>query len=142
MSDADAIKVLKFLARHELADSMFIMERDGELLVGENCNDYFYYASADMELVTAENLPVFEKAIEDCKSVWSTGESWAGGLFACRVRGMRPLTMAYVNMPKQLWPLFDAAGPERDKDGSTRLRMQEEWEKKAPPYWRTEHPRT
>lgn len=35
-------------------------------------------------------------------------------LFAARVRGMRPQGACYKGYPKDLWPLFDACGPERE----------------------------
>lgn len=35
-------------------------------------------------------------------------------LFAARVREMRPQGACYKGYPKDLWPLFDACGPERE----------------------------
>ena len=40
-------------------------------------------------------------------------------LFSARVRKMRPQGASYKLYPKELWPLFDACGPERiDSDGA------------------------
>jgi len=86
-----------------------------------NCNDLFYWACADCEEVTIENLDVLKQAIADCKEVDAMfGTIWATKLFCCRLRGMRPQNPAYPN-PNQnreaLWALFDACGPPRDDTG-------------------------
>jgi hypothetical protein len=140
MTDQDVIHVLRFLIEHELADSMFYMrDQSGDIHINVNCNDLFWWGTADCEDLTVERIPEFKKAIDDCKAVWSTGESYAGELFCARIRKMRPQNACYVNVPKQIWPLLDAAGPEREKDFSnpySRKIAEEEWEKKAPPYFR------
>jgi len=133
VSDADAIVVIKFLAKNELADLVFIMERDGELEIAENCNDLFYWASADMEEITVGNLPVYEQAITDCLAAGFV--AYAGTVFACRMRKMRPQIPCYAHYPKQIWPLLDACGPARPETGSWQ-HMEQRWEEKAPPYWK------
>lgn len=81
-----------------------------------NCNDEFWWASADCERLTPENLPILERAIADCKAaVPRLGKIWASTLFVARVRGMRPQGAAYPS-ERALWPLFDACGPEREVD--------------------------
>lgn len=56
-----------------------------------NCNDFFYYASADCEAVTEENLPVLEQAMKDCTDAKGNTSYEASLLFCARVRNMKPL---------------------------------------------------
>jgi len=107
-----------------------------------NCNDLFYWACADLEDLTPENLPELLKAIEDCRKAYGlpanppldfevnllkTKEGsvmWhnlydcsAHGamLFCARMRKMRPQKPVLKNIPKELLPLFEACGPERNE---------------------------
>lgn len=83
-----------------------------------NCNDLFWWACADLEEITPENIGVLEQALKDCDAVEPRlGSIYGPSLFACRVRGMRPQGAAYPKDEKY-WALFDAAGPERDIDKS------------------------
>lgn len=40
--------------------------------------------------------------------------SYALDLYSCRIEGMRPQGAVYRHNKKELWPLFDACGPERE----------------------------
>ena len=78
-----------------------------------NCSDTFWWGTADGEDVTPENIDALEKALADCKTAHPTlGHIYGTELFACRIRGLRPQGAAYPKEP-ELWPLFDACGPER-----------------------------
>lgn len=77
-----------------------------------NCNDCFYWGSADAEEITSDNLAILEAAIADCKAL--SAAHYAGDLFAARVRKMRPQGACYNHYPKELWPLFDECGPQRE----------------------------
>ena len=77
-----------------------------------NCNDAFWWAVADCEDITEETLPQFNQAIKDCNG----DEGLAAWLYCARKRGMRVQGAAYSYIPEELWPLFDACGPEREKD--------------------------
>ena len=85
----------------------------GEILCA-NCNDLFYWAVADAEHITEETLQDFNKAIDDCAGNKDLG-AW---LYCSRIRKMRPQGAAYSYIPEELWPLFDACGPERPTDSS------------------------
>lgn len=99
-----------------------------------NCNDLFYWACADCEQLTPENLPKLLDACVDCRKAmgcesygsgidinWTKFErfydaaSWAPLLLVARVRGMRPQRPYYKSIPEDLHALFDACGPERDR---------------------------
>jgi hypothetical protein len=76
------------------------------------CNDAFYWACADDERITEETLPQFNKAVEECKGDLNLGSM----LYCARIRRMRVQGAAYSCIPKELWPLFDSVGPEREID--------------------------
>lgn len=78
-----------------------------------NCNDLFFWACADAEAITPENIVEFEQAYEDAAKAYKHGECYAQLLFCCRVRKMRPQTPYYKHIPEQLHGLFNACGPER-----------------------------
>lgn len=79
-----------------------------------SCNDVFAWGCADAEQITPANLPELRKALED---VSATAKKWSGGdavsLFAARIRQHRPQGACYPD-DRDLWPLFDACGPERE----------------------------
>ena len=98
-----------------------------------NCNDVFAWACADAEDITPESLPILKQSIEDVRSVldidrfdrdreWRIANidrchwmSFSIELFCSRMRKMRPQGACYP-MFKELWPLFDACGSEREID--------------------------
>jgi len=75
-----------------------------------NCNDLFMWASADGEPITEETMPLFRKAYDDCNQ----DANIAGQLYCSRIKQMRPQGACYSSIPKNLWHLFDACGPERE----------------------------
>lgn len=115
MPVSDPMPILQFLAKHELTSSVW-WRCDGKfapITFLLNMNDVFAWACADAEELTLENLPVFEQAVKDCMEACDVGEAYAPNLFAARIRKMRPQGAAYPP-DKELWPLFDAAGPVRE----------------------------
>lgn len=112
----DIMPILSLFAEHDLCD-MLNWRCDGEyapITFWINCNDLFAWATADGEDITIERLPVLKTAIEDCIKINSVlGAIYGCNLYACRVRGMRPQGCCYPQDP-ELWPLFDASGPERE----------------------------
>lgn len=101
------------------------------------CNDLFYWATADLEQITPENVDALEQAILDVRRAfgvenlsrkddstvpdyWVRFEKWysAGSrgalLFCARMRKMRPQKPWFDRCaPDELVPLFEACGPER-----------------------------
>lgn len=78
-----------------------------------NCNDLFYWGSADCEEVHAGNVSDLERARDDLRAIGDLCEGFADILFAARLRKMRPQGPYYNSIPKETWALFDACGPER-----------------------------
>lgn len=120
MTDPDFIfNVLATLARHDACDDVTwradVPTRRVTFWV--NCNDFFEWATADTEEVTAETFSEFAKAYEDAARAEADTMCVYGGLLYCaRQRKCRPQGAAYRNMPDAIRPLFDACGPARAKD--------------------------
>lgn len=98
-----------------------------------NCNDVFYWACADCEDLTRENLPLLKQSVLDVRAAvgvpagrlhgddvskhfddWYSAGHRGATLFCARVRKMRPQRPMYKHLPEALHPLFDACGPVRD----------------------------
>lgn len=81
------LEVAKLAARHGLRDELIWTE---DLAVAVDVSDLFYWACADAEDITEENLPMLRQAIEDVEAVDSNRNYYAAMLFAARVRNLRP----------------------------------------------------
>jgi len=71
------------------------------------CSDVFYWACADLQMITDENVDVFVKSQQEAPEYGST-------LFCARVRKMRPQSPMYEYVPAIYHDLFNECGPERD----------------------------
>lgn len=80
-----------------------------------NVNDVFFWATADVEPITPEDLPAMRQALADVRQA-APGQcidAYEGlKLWAARKRKMRPQQPAYPK-DKRLWRLFDECGPVR-----------------------------
>lgn len=131
MTADDTYAILRFAVKHEICDMLFWSGdagpfwKDprpdiGELHCALNCNDLFEWACADAEEITVADLPAIEQAIADCLAVEPVGGMLDGCiLYAARKRKMRPQNCCYPE-EQELWPLFDACGPERPDDSTKR----------------------
>lgn len=79
-----------------------------------NCNDDFWWATSDCEVITPDNIELLEQSIRD--AVDTAGDPrdayWGVLLFCARIRGMRPQGAAYPEKAA-LQELLNSAGPER-----------------------------
>lgn len=110
MSEKFVMDVLTLMAKHDATQAIW-WRCDGEyapITFFINCNDLFFWACADCETITPENLPILAQAYED-------SEYLGAALFCARVRKMRPQGAWYSYCDRKEWPLFDACGPEREK---------------------------
>jgi len=91
-----------------------IDHKSGDLIFEANANDCFAWACADGEVIRPEDLDALEKACADVVAI-DEFSSWGTLLWVCRKRQCRLMDCSYpVN--KALWPLFDAAGPDRSSE--------------------------
>lgn len=117
----------------DLKDAVFTwVDHQRRIRFDVNANDLFWWATADGEAITPENLPALKQAVQDVREaqgvgvepkVGAAGELWydwwhAGSLgaqlFAARMRKMRPQRPCYKSFPPAVQPLFDACGPLRN----------------------------
>lgn len=92
-----------------------------------NCNDLFWWACSDLELITPENIHLLEQSFADVYTIipednfkdpyYDMRQAFACRLFCCRARKLRPQGCAYPK-DSRMWPLFDVCGPERTVDFS------------------------
>lgn len=114
--------ILRVLELTQESEDLTWLVKDGRARFFVSCNDLFFWACADGEEITPDNVELFAQAIADCRSIERSLEEWGGNLFACRVRKMRPQRPAYpqneTNDPDiaKLIALFDACGPERTRE--------------------------
>ena len=90
---------------------------DGQLRASINDNDVFGWGCADSEDVEYDDLPLLQRAYDDLHSLSPHAPrfvAYTDTLFVSRKRGMRPQGKFYKHLPKETWPLFDAAGPVRE----------------------------
>ncbi len=86
-----------------------------------DCSDLFFWGCSDAEEITPDNIELLNTSRVDCAS--RGHESWTLGLFAARVRRMRPQGAFYEAIPEALVTLFDECGPPREaKFGNPRTR--------------------
>lgn len=116
------LEILRLFAEFDIQDCLWWHFPSGpnepEFLL--KCSDLFYWAAADAEEVTVDSLPELRKAIEECRAIDPVcGELDGVNLYAARRRQTRPQNCCYPKC-KELWTLFDAAGPERTDDSTKR----------------------
>lgn len=129
------IKVMRLMALYDDRDSLFWRwdEDNKEMIFYVTCNDLFYWATADLEQITHENMDLLKQSYEDCKEACPILSTiYATEVFACRARGMRPQGAAYpgdmettmhdgtveIDSFAGVRALMDEAGPEREVDKS------------------------
>lgn len=105
--DCEFIKdLLKLLALHDVTDEVGWSE---DLEFYAQCNDAFWWATADAEDITQNSLQCLMGALKD-------GGDDGMLLYCARQRKMRPQGARYRYINKENWHLFDACGPERATD--------------------------
>lgn len=104
-------RVLSLIRRYEIDLEGWYVGHGPALMV--TCSDQFFWGSADCEVVTSDNLSALEATLEELQNE-DGDEEYAPLLWVARQRHMRLQGAAYTYIPERLWPLFDAAGPERE----------------------------
>lgn len=106
------LQVLALFERVEHEEALEWHVTDDGVTFAVRCNDVFWWACADTEDITPENLAILVQSFDDVAAVDDTETYWGVLLFCARVRGLRPQGCCYPKLAT-LWPLFDAAGPQR-----------------------------
>jgi hypothetical protein len=112
--DSFVFRVLALYDDYELHEFLYWQTgADGGVRFYANCNDLFAWGCSDADEITSDNIGALESALADVAAVQGYATSDALLLFCARLRGMRPQGAMYEHIPRALWPLFDACGPER-----------------------------
>ena len=117
MSENLILSVLRLKVKYDLSmEDFLVWEEGGELHIGANCSDIFYWGTADVEEINASNFHIFKQACEDLATVNS--EYFAAELFCARIRKMRPQGAWYkaATDKAKVVELFDACEPQRSVD--------------------------
>lgn len=118
-----SLKIESWLHEHEyrqaiedalLSDRIRLWVQDDGISMVVDCNDTFWWATAD-----AEDIQPFQLGALD--AAYAESPSHGGILWVARKRSMRPQGAIYRSIPAEQWPLFDACGPEREHDTSRLL---------------------
>lgn len=96
------------------------LDRD-QVMFLVNCNDVFAWGTADAERIDlspgSTDLDDLEAAVGEAEAIRGRYRGQDGFiLWVARKRGMRPQGAMYPHLDKELWHLFDAAGPARETD--------------------------
>lgn len=123
------LHLIKLESEHSLGVYFQVNDDETDVRVLVDCSDLFYWACADAEPFTPDDFESMEQAIADLAPLDAT--YWAGDLWCCRRRGMRPQGPWYGYtgeggkvqrrfVPIAVEALFDAAGPDRtgEPDGT------------------------
>lgn len=108
------VNVLNIFSKYDTSEDLFYRVDNGIVRFFGMCNDTFWWATADCEQITPENFEILETAFADLDKIGGlVAAGQATRLFAARIRKMRPQGAVYKYLDKELWPLFNACGPER-----------------------------
>jgi hypothetical protein len=100
---------------HDLSENVtWRVDESGAPTFEVNCNDLFWWGTADAEEVERADVDALERAFADARAADPEGVHWAAELWVARKRGLRPQGAAYAHVPTALHALFDAAGPPRE----------------------------
>ena len=116
-------RVVRLAAAYEAIDNLqfIITDNDGywagpgnlegTLTVSVNCNDLFYWATADLEHIESDaDVELFEQCLK-------IDDLYGPTIYACRKRQMRPQNCVLKTMPDKIKPYLESCGPARtDKE--------------------------
>jgi hypothetical protein len=84
-----------------------------EMRLYAECNDLFFWATADAEEITVADIPLLRQALADLRAV--DAEYELGHLFAARKRKMRPQKPCYRDKAPEVAALYDACCTEDER---------------------------
>lgn len=87
--------------------------RNREMKLFAMCSDFFHWATADLEEITAEDVPLLHQVLGDLRPL--DAEYELGHLFAARKRKMRPQLPCYKDFDPPVAALYDACCTEGER---------------------------
>lgn len=85
MNGETLIRVLAVWESCDISDGITWRVHEQDVKVFALCNDLFWWATADLEEITEDDLPLLERCAADLRTV--NAEYFLGELFASRQRG-------------------------------------------------------
>jgi len=109
--------ILRWFSETECIESLYWNTVPGAILFWVQCNDMFWWGTADAEDVGRADIKDLQEAYQDLQKVDDNFTCYAPELWVARKRGMRPQTPWWdrERFPQEIKDLFLAAGPPRDR---------------------------
>lgn len=82
------------------------------------CSDLFFWATADLEEITAGDIPLLRRTLEDLEAADASYE--LAPLFAARKRKLRPQKPCYKDYSPAVAALYDACCTEKERASADR----------------------
>lgn len=116
MKGDEAVRVLAVFEKADNYEALYWKTEGEQVRLWALCNDWFFWATADGEEITAGDIPALETALDDLLVIGAA--EYTGELYASRKRRLRPQAACYRDMPEAVKPLFDACGTARGRDAA------------------------
>ena len=116
MTPYEAAEVLALFDQADDHEGVFWrvdMDHGRDVKLFANCSDLFYWATADAEEITREDIPLLRQTLADLKAVDAAYN--LNELFAARKRKLRPQRPCYRHFEAPVAALFDACCTEEER---------------------------
>lgn len=118
MKGEDALPILAVFSKADDYETLYWKVEGDEIRLWVNCSDWFFWATADMEEVSPEDVPALEQALDDLLRIQAA--EYLGDLFVSRKRRLRPQKACYKDMPEAVKPLFNACCTAEEREAADR----------------------
>lgn len=110
-------ELLRIFAKYDCCEILsWTIDDDDKLIFFINCNDVFAWGCSDAVDIEVEDFDLIRQTFEDIASINKFLVGYAYLLICARKLKLRPQGAVYRDSYKDLWPLLDACGPEREID--------------------------
>lgn len=117
MTPAEAVRVLAIWERADMTEMLYWrVDSPDDVRMFATCSDLFYWATADLEEITPQDLPALEQTLEDLLAIDCTEE--LPHLFAARKRQLRPQAPCYKYIAEMARPLYDACCTAQEREAA------------------------
>jgi len=90
--------------------------RDREMTLFAQCSDFFFWATADLEEIARDDIPLLRQTLGDLRAIGAEEE--LGTLFAARKRKLRPQRPCYKHFAPPVAALYDACCTKEERAGA------------------------
>jgi len=107
--------LVKTLAGLDIDDLWWHTDGD-EVKVCVNCNDIFAWGCSDAEDVDVRDIELLKEVHDTLEAIETGLSAYWMYLYCSKKRKIRPQGAVYKSIPKEMWSLINACGPEREID--------------------------